>query len=81
MVPESAIVPRGGESFVYRVENGRVVEEKVKLGERRDGSVEIVDGLDGAAVVVTAGQQRLRDGAEIEVVSADPKPVARGGRS
>ncbi len=81
MVPESAIVPRGGESFIYRVENGRVVEEKVKLGERRDGSVEIVDGLEGAAVVVTAGQQRLRDGAEVEVVSADPRPVARGGRS
>ena len=78
MVPESAIVPRGGETFIYRVENGRVVEQKVRLGERRDGSVEIVDGLDAAAVVVTAGQQRLRDGAEVEVVSATSKSAARG---
>jgi membrane fusion protein (multidrug efflux system) len=80
MVPESAIVPRGGESFIYRVENGRVVEEKVTLGERRNAEVEIVGGLEGAAVVVTAGQQRLRDGAEVEVVSAT-KSLARGGRS
>ena len=78
MVPESAVVPRGGESFVYRVENGRVVEEKVKLGERRDGSVEIVEGLDGAALVVTAGQQRLRNGAEVEILAADAKAAARG---
>jgi membrane fusion protein (multidrug efflux system) len=78
MAPESAVVPRGGESFVYRVENGRVVEQKVKLGERRDGSVEIVEGLDGAALVVTAGQQRLRDGAEVEIVAADAKAAARG---
>ena len=78
MVPESAIVPRGGETFIYRVENGRVVEQKVRLGERRDGSVEIIDGLDAAAVVVTAGQQRLRDGAEVEVVSATSKSAARG---
>lgn len=80
MVPESAIVPRGGESFVYRVEDGRVVEEKVALGERRDGLVEIVDGLEGAALVVTAGQQRLRNGAEVEVVSAGSRTTA-GGKS
>ena len=73
-------MPRGGESFVYRVEDGRVVEEKVALGERRDGLVEIVDGLEGAALVVTAGQQRLRNGAEVEVVSAGSRTTA-GGKS
>ncbi len=35
LVPESALVPRGGENFVFRVEDGKAVETKVQLGERR----------------------------------------------
>ena len=30
LVPESAIVPRGGETFVFRIENGKAVEAKVQ---------------------------------------------------
>ena len=41
LAPESAIVPRGGETFVFRIENGKAVEAKVKLGERRGAEVEI----------------------------------------
>jgi len=76
LIPESAIIPRGSDSFVYRVENGRAIESKVKLGERKAGQVEIIDGLAPEATVVTAGQQRLRDGAAVEVVSSETR--ARG---
>lgn len=76
-VPESAIVPRGGETFVYRVDNGRAIETAVKLGERRDGRVEIVEGLMATAHVVTAGQQKLKDGAAVEAIAAGERPVAR----
>ncbi len=72
LIPESAIVPRGGEAFVYRVDNGRAVEARVKLGARKDAEVEILEGLDSKATVVTAGQQKLRDGAEVEIVNATP---------
>jgi membrane fusion protein (multidrug efflux system) len=82
MVPESAIVPRGGETFVYRIENGKAAEAKVKLGERRGGEVEIVEGLLPDAVVVTAGQQKLRNGSDVEVVVSDDRSAAPpGGRS
>ena len=70
-VPESAIVARGGDSFVYQVENGRAVETKVRLGERKAGFVEVLEGLSVNAVVVTAGHQRLRNGAIVEVLTTE----------
>jgi membrane fusion protein, multidrug efflux system len=71
VVPESAVTPRGGETFVYRVQDGKAAETKVRLGERKGGNVQIIEGLDPGATVVTAGQQRLRDGAVVEIVAAD----------
>lgn len=71
-VPESALVPRGGDTFVYRVDGDRAVETKVRLGERTGGEVAIVEGVMPDAIVVTAGQQRLRNGAAVEVVAAPP---------
>lgn len=71
VVPESAIVPRGTEKIVYAVEGGRAVESKVQLGERRGGMVEVVGGLKLDAMVVTAGQQKLKDGTPVEIVARD----------
>jgi membrane fusion protein, multidrug efflux system len=70
MVPESAVMPRGGDTYVFRIENGRALETKVELGARKAGEVEIRKGLPPDSVVVTAGQQRLRDGAAVTVVAA-----------
>ncbi len=75
-VPESALVPRGGESFVYRIDGDKAVETKVRLGERKGGEVAILEGIMPDAVVVTAGHQRLRDGTLVEVV---PPPRAANG--
>jgi len=69
LVPESAIVPRGGETLVYRVENGKAIEAKVRLGQRKSGNVEILEGLQPDSSVVVAGHHRLRDGADVEIVT------------
>lgn len=73
VVPESAIIPRSGDNFVYRVADGRAQEIGVKLGERSDAQVEIMQGLAAGDVVVTAGQHKLRDGASVEVVASHPR--------
>ncbi|MCK0196489.1 efflux RND transporter periplasmic adaptor subunit [Ancylobacter sp. 6x-1] len=73
-VPEAAVVPRGQERLVWQVDAGKAVERPVKLGERRAGEVEIVEGLAPGATVVIAGQGRLRDGAGVEVVPTPPAP-------
>jgi membrane fusion protein (multidrug efflux system) len=73
-VPEAAIVPRGQDRVVWLVENGKAREAKVKLGERHSGEVEIAEGLNAGATVVTAGHGRLRAGASVEVVDTPPAP-------
>lgn len=77
VIPEAAIVPRGEEKIVYLVKDGQAVEAKVTLGNRNKGMVEILDGLADDAMVVTAGQQKLRNGSPVEIV-VGANPGARG---
>lgn len=80
VVPEEAIVPLGGRQYVIRVVDGPGKDSKVsqrvevKLGIRRPGRVEILEGLNEGDTVVVAGQQRLqRDGSPLRI-----NDVARG---
>lgn len=72
-VPEQAIVPRGEDQFVFTIADGKARQTKVTIGTRRDGRVEIVEGLDADATVVTAGQPKIRDGAAVSIVDAGGK--------
>jgi membrane fusion protein, multidrug efflux system len=74
-VPEQALVPEQGNVFVYVVNDGRVEKRLVQIGQRRVGSVEVVQGLQAGELVVTEGTQKLRDGASVKV--AGDVPVAR----
>lgn len=77
VVPEAALVPAPGNTqFVYRVDDGKVKRVEVRTGQRRQAVVEVVEGLEAGAVVVTAGQLKLRDGAAVNVAGA-PAGVAR----
>lgn len=69
-VPESALVPRGDDLLVYKADNGKALEIKVRTGRRESGFVEIIEGVAAGEQVVTAGQQRLRDGASLEIVTS-----------
>jgi hypothetical protein len=72
MIPEQALVPQGSRQLVFKVADGKAVLTPVKLGERRNAMVEIVQGLARGDVVVTAGQIKLRDG-----VAADHRLAGR----
>lgn len=72
VVPEGAIVPRAGEAFVFKVQDGKAVETKVVLGQRRRGEVEVTEGLAEGEVVVVSGQARVRNGGQVEVVGQAP---------
>ena len=75
-IPEQALMPRGEDQFVYRVIDGKVKQTKVTIGTRRDGRVEIIEGLGKDDVVVTAGHQKIRDGGAVRVLDE-----ARSGES
>ena len=67
-VPEQAIVPQGESQFVFKIVDGKAKLTKVKIGTRRDGRVEIVEGLTAGDQVVTAGQLKIRDGSPVTIV-------------
>lgn len=67
MVPEESLFPVGDDKYVYRVVDGKAVRQKVEIGQRRDGKVEILSGLKGDDLVVTEGHLKIRDGAAVKV--------------
>lgn len=80
VVPEEAIVPMGQKVSVWKVLDGKAVRTEVKIGLRRDGKAEIVDGVQKGDVVVTAGQIRLsRDGMAVRISNAGPGKITGQG--
>ena len=71
IIPEQALLARGGKSFVYAVEDGKAVETEIEIGQRRPGEVEVLKGLTQGQVIVTSGLQRIGNGAP---VTATAKP-------
>lgn len=81
VVPEEAIVPQGGKQYVIKLLSGADKDTKttqrveVKVGIRRPGRVEILEGLSEDDEVITAGQQRVqKDGTAVKVLE-----IARAG--
>jgi membrane fusion protein, multidrug efflux system len=69
LVPEAALFRDGGDLHVYRLDGNKAVRTRVAIGRRLPGRVEVTGGLEGDAVVVTAGQRQLRDGAAVDIVA------------
>ncbi len=79
VVPEEALFPVGDEKYLYKVVDGKAQRQKVEIGQRREGRVEIVNGLSPQDVVVTAGAVKLREGVAVTVANSalPPAPVGR----
>jgi membrane fusion protein (multidrug efflux system) len=78
VVPDTALVPTGDEQFVYRVVDGKALRTKVEIGQRREGIVEVLQGLDPADTIVTAGHLKIRDGTVVKIAGAGGNGVAAG---
>lgn len=65
VVPEQAVAMQGEEQIMFRVVDGRALRTKVDVGQRREGKVEILEGVGASDTIVIAGWQRLRDGAPV----------------
>lgn len=72
IIPEQAILAEGRTTYVYRVTDGKAERVEVRLGLRRVGEVEVVDGLEAGDVIVTEGLQRLRPGVPVKVTGTAP---------
>ena len=72
-IPEAAIVPKGQDSTVYRVIDGKVDLVRVQTGARRVGEVEIVKGISAGELVVTEGVQKIGPGSAVTLMKAEAK--------
>jgi membrane fusion protein, multidrug efflux system len=75
VVPEESLFPIGDDKYVYKVVDGKATRQKIEIGARRDGRVEVLNGLAAEDVVVTAGVIKLRDGVAVRLADM-PAPGA-----
>jgi membrane fusion protein (multidrug efflux system) len=68
LVPEGAIVPEQGRTYVFVTHNDLIEQREVTIGKRRPGEVEIVMGLAEGERVVVEGTQNVRDGTAVREV-------------
>ncbi|WP_298722133.1 efflux RND transporter periplasmic adaptor subunit [uncultured Ferrovibrio sp.] len=62
LVPETALVPVGNDIFAFRVIDGKAVMTKLRIGLRRAGEVEVLEGLSASDQIIAEGGQKIRDG-------------------
>lgn len=71
MIPERALIPERSSQYVLVVdENHRVERREIRIGRRRPGEVEVVDGLSAGERVIVDGTQKARDGQAVEILEA-----------
>ena len=82
-VPETALTYTAYGDTVFLAQQGEkgmtVKRVSVTVGERNDGRVEIVNGLQEGDRVVTSGQLKLSDGMAAEPVAQDTLNAAQAG--
>lgn len=79
VVPEISVVQVARRSHVFRLKDDGTVEQvDVRLGARRPGEVEVLEGLAAGDRVVVDGTMKLRTGAR--VTESAPAPAAETGQ-
>lgn len=65
MIPEEALVPEQGRTYVFVVREGKAQRIEVRTGGREPGFVAVLDGLTAQDSLVVEGTQRVRDGGAV----------------
>ena len=71
IIPSTAILtdPLTGESYVFVNENGKAKKKLVQTGGQMNGTTIILSGLSENELVITTGQQVLKDGDSVQIFS------------
>ena len=82
VIPEAALMPLGSAQFVLvaaPAAQGYTAEKReIRIGARRPGEVEVLDGLQEGQLIITHGTLRVRPGQAISLraVERDARPLA-----
>ncbi len=70
VVPEQAILPKGKQTYIYKVVEGKADLTPVQLGRRSPGRVEVVTGIRAGDTIVVDGLLKLKPGTPVAPVEA-----------
>ena len=69
LVPKEAILAEDDESAVYVVRDSMAYRQVVETGYSNDAHMEIISGIEAGDVIITTGQNSLRDSSKVEVIN------------
>ncbi len=69
LVPKEAILAEDDESAVYVVRDSMAYRQIVETGYSNDAHMEIISGIEAGDVIITTGQNSLRDSSKVEVIN------------
>ncbi len=70
-VPLDAIIRRGANTYVFKIEDDRAMQVKVETGISENGMIEIRNTLQAGDQVVILGQNLLDDGTPVQTTEAE----------
>jgi membrane fusion protein (multidrug efflux system) len=73
VVPDSAVLVDQSGSFVWRIgTDGKAMRAPIEIGLRKAARVEITGGLEPGDRIVSAGTQKVTEGAEVTIAGKEP---------
>lgn len=70
---ETVLVAGSGERHAFVVQVGKAARRRVEIGIEAGGRVQIVKGIQPGELIVTAGDEKLKDGLEVKVQEGEKK--------
>jgi HlyD family secretion protein len=77
-VPDTARIETDGESWCYRVENGRIVRTRVQVGAQAGNRVEVLSGLQEGDTVAAVANAKMAGGQRVNVKPKSPEKASHG---
>jgi len=75
VVPKSAVKQEGKFRYIFLIEKNKVLKRPVTLGLESGDSIEVIEGVQPGAAIVTVGVEELADGDTVKVLEPDTLPA------
>ena len=69
LVPKEAILAEDDESSVYLIRDAMSFKQLVETGYSDDAHIEVLSGIEAGDMIITTGQNSLRDSTKVEVIN------------
>ena len=67
LVPTEAIIPEAAGHKLFLVKNGKAVPQMVKIGQRSEKMIQILDGVEPGDTIIQSGVLQARPGADLSI--------------